>query len=96
MYSTLPPQSSQGYDLLLGPGPGQQTQIFDMAASERADSAFDVANREYDEALRDLYDAQNLSIDYEEEGFFLQGKKMLEEWLELHYNLLVDKTQCIG
>ena len=64
MFSTLPPQSSQGYGLSLGLGPGQQTQIFDMAASDRA---FDVANRELDECLQGLYDAANDSINAEGE-----------------------------
>ena len=31
-----------------------------MAASDRADSGFDVANRELDEHLQDLYDAANV------------------------------------
>ena len=75
MYSSLPPLSSQEYGLLLGPGSGQQTQIFDMAASDRADSGFDVANRELDEHLKDLYDAANVSINSKEEKFYAKQER---------------------
>ena len=38
-----------------------------MAASDRADSGGDLANREYDDRISDIYDAAQVSINYAEE-----------------------------
>ena len=75
MYSSIPPQSSQGYGLLFGPALRQQTQIHDIADSDRADSGFDAFNRELDEHQREIYDAANLSLNSEEEEFYARQEE---------------------
>ena len=68
----LPPQNSTQFpspqllprqfgQCLFGTGFGQQMQIYEIAASDRAGSGFEVANREYDELLRERYDAAIVS-----------------------------------